>query len=386
MNKKTIWIFAECKDYYKLIYKLQYLNIFIYDINYSNNQIHLKINSNDFKRIKKYLISYNFKKESNTGIYSIIKKINDKKIFVSCILIGLIVFILLSNLVVKINIIHENKEIRELIKEELDEYGIKVLSFKKNYKELDKIRNEILDKYPDKLDWMEFEVNGMIINVKVEERIITDINKENKVCDLVAVKSGVINDILVTSGDILVNINDYVRKGDILATGIIKYNEEDKRYTCASGSVYATIWYTVSVSIPLNYYDYVETGDKKYNLIWENDGNKKKILKSRFENYNSKLHNIFHIFDFKLYLEEERETKKILKTYSEDEALEEGIKKAINSVKIKLNDNDEIIDKKVLKKTINDSKMDIEVFVIAKEVISAQKEVIIDHNNEEGID
>ena len=55
-------------------------------------------------------------------------------------------------------------------------------------------------------------------------------------------------------------------------------------------------------------------------------------------------------------------------------------------MKIKLNDNDEIIDKKVLKKTVNDSKMDIEVFVIAKEVISAQKEVVIDYNNEEGID
>ncbi len=386
MNRKIIWILADCKDYYKLIYKLQYINIFIYDIKYADNKIHLKINNDDYERIKKYLVSYNFKKESNTGIYKIIQKINDNKIFISCLMIGIIVFIVLSNLVVKINIIHENSEIRELIKEELDDYGVKVLSFKKNYKELDEIRNKILDKYPEKLDWMEFEVNGMIINVKVEERIITDINKENKVCDLVAVKPGVINDILVTSGDILVNINDYVREGDILATGIIKYNEEDKRYTCASGSVYATVWYTVSVTIPLNYYEYVETGNKKYNLIWENNGNKKKILKSRFENYNSKLNNIFHIFDFKLYLEEEKETEKILKTYSENEALEVGVEKAINNVKIKLNDNDEIIDKKVLKKTVNDSKMDIEVFVIAKEVISAQKEVVIDYNNEEGID
>ncbi len=385
MNKKIIWVKSKCNDYYKFIKKLQYLNLSIMDIKYINKIVYLKIEEKDLEKLEKYLVSYKFKKIKDLGIYNLIDKLKLNKIFLICLIFGIILFIICSNLVVKINIIHENKEIREIIADELNEYGIKVLSLKKSYKELDKIRQEILDKYPDKLDWMEFDVDGMIVNVRVEERIITDTTKKDKVCDLVATKSGIINDILVSEGDILVNINDYVREGDTLVSGIITYNEENKRYTCANGRVFATVWYTANVSIPFEYSEYIETGEKKYNFVWENAGNKKRILKDRFTSYNSSYKNLLSIFDFEFYVETQKETKKIIKTYTEEEALEEGIKKAIESIEVKLGEFDEIIDQKVLKKTVNDSTMDIEVFIIVKELISTQKEITIE-NIEEGIE
>ena len=385
MNKKIIWVKSKCNDYYKFIKKLQYLNLSIMDIKYINKIVYLKIEEKDLEKLEKYLVSYKFKKIKDLGIYNLIDKLKLNKIFLICLIFGIILFIICSNLVVKINIIHENKEIREIIADELNEYGIKVLSLKKSYKELDKIRQEILDKYPDKLDWMEFDVDGMIVNVRVEERIITDTTKKDKVCDLVATKSGIINDILVSEGDILVNINDYVREGDTLVSGIITYNEENKRYTCANGRVFAIVWYTANVSIPFEYSEYIETGEKKYNFVWENAGNKKRILKDRFTSYNSSYKNLLSIFDFKFYVETQKETKKIIKTYTEEEALEEGINKAIESIEVKLGEFDEIIDQKVLKKTVNDSTMDIEVFIIVKELISTQKEITIE-NIEEGIE
>ena len=381
MNK-VLWVKCKCDDYYKFINKIKYINIKILEIKYEQGYIYLKINSKYLEKLNKYLVSYKFRVVKVTGIYDILNKIKRNYIFCICLLIGTILFFIMSNMVVKINIIHENSEIREIIADELDEYGIKVLSFKKSYKELDKIRQEILDKYPDKLDWMEFDVDGMIINVRIEERIITDTSKDDLVCNLVAAKSGIINDIKVEQGEALVNINDYVKEGDILVTGVINYNEETKRTTCASGEIYATTWYTVDVKIPFEYSEYVETGKKKYNIVWENDGNKKQILRERFDSYNSYLKNVLKIFDFNLYVETEMETKKITKIYTEEEALEVGINKAIENVKIKLGEKDEIIDKKVLKKVVNNSTMDIEVFVIVKELISTQEEIIVD--TEEG--
>lgn len=381
MNK-VLWVKCKCDDYYKFINKIKYINIKILEIKYEQGYIYLKINSKYLEKLNKYLVSYKFRVVKEIGIYDILNKIKRNYIFCICLLIGTILFFIMSNMVVKINIIHENSEIREIIADELDEYGIKVLSFKKSYKELDKIRQEILDKYPDKLDWMEFDVDGMIINVRIEERIITDTSKDDLVCNLVAAKSGIINDIKVEQGEALVNINDYVKEGDILVTGVINYNEETKRTTCASGEIYATTWYTVDVKIPFEYSEYEETGKKKYNIVWENDGNKKQILRERFDSYNSYLKNILKVFDFNLYVETEMETKKITKTYTEVEALEVGINKAIENVKIKLGEKDEIIDKKVLKKVVNNSTMDIEVFVIVKELISTQEEIIVD--TEEG--
>lgn len=383
MNK-IIWVRSKCNDYYRFISKEQYLNINILDIKYENNYVYLKIDSKYLDKLNKYLVSYKFRVVNVTGIYKVIELLKKNYIFVICLFIGIILFLVFSNMIVKINIIHENKDIREIISDELDEYGITVLSFKKSYSELDKIREEILDKYPDKLDWMEFDVNGMVLNVRIEERIITDTTKEDKVCDLVATKSGVINDILVSEGEVKVNINDYVREGDTLVSGIITYNEEDKRYTCASGRIYATTWYTASVSIPLEYKEYVETGKKKYNIVWEVDGNKKKILKDRFTSFNSSLSNILRVFDFNLYVETQRETEEVIKTYTEEEALSVGINKAISSIEVTLGEFDEIIDKKVLKKYANNSTMDIEVFIIVKELISTEKEIILEEN-EEGI-
>lgn len=381
MNK-VLWVKCKCDDYYKFINKIKYINIKILEIKYEQGYVYLKIEDKYLEKLNKYLVSYKFSVVKETGVYDILNKIKRNYIFCICLLIGVILFFIMSNLVVKINIIHENSEIREIIADELDEYGIKVLSFKKSYKELDKIRQEILDKYPEKLDWMEFDVDGMIINVRIEERIITDTNKDDKVCNLVAAKSGIINDIKVEQGEVLVNINDYVNEGDILVTGVINYNEEMKRTTCASGEIYATTWYTVDVKIPFEYSEYVETGKKKYNIVWENNQNKHQILRERFDSYNSYLKNILKIFDFNLYVETEMETEKITKTYTEEEALEVGINKAIENVLIKLGEKDEIIDKKVLKKVVNNSTMDIEVFVIVKELISTEEEITVD--TEEG--
>ena len=350
MNKNIVWIESNCDNYYRLISKIESLSIKIYEVKYIDKRLYLKVTKKDYEKINKYIISYKFKIIRNTGINKFLDYIKKEKIFIISLLIGLIFFVCLKNMIFKINIIHENSSIRELIKDELDENGIKILRFKKSYKKLDEIRQKILDKHPDKLDWMEFEVKGMVINVKIEERIITDIKKDDRICDIVAKKNGVINEIKIEQGEGLVNINDYVKEGDVLIRGSVKYNEEDKRYTCASGEIYATTWYTGSISIPFKYYEYEKQNDKRYNIVWEYNDNKHEIFRNRLENYESNYKTLLKIFDFNLYIDKQVSVKKIEKEYSEEEALEIGINKVIETIEKKLTKKDTIIDKKVLNK------------------------------------
>lgn len=382
MFKKLIWIKSKCPNYYNFIKKLEYLNLKIEDIKYQDEYIYLKINYQDYQRLEKYLVSYKFTIVKYLGIYALINKVKRNHILVITLIGGLVAYLIFTNLIVEINVVHENKEIRDLIKEELEERNVKVLSFKKNYKTLTKIKEEIKDKYPDKIDWLEIEEHGMSYVVRVEERIITDTTQDNKTCDIVAVKNGRIKDILLYDGEALVDLDDYVREGDTLISGKIMYNEEEKRSICAKGEVYAEVWYTVDVSIPFNYKTSTKTGKSKYNLVWEVKNNKKTIFRKRFATYQSQYTNILKIFDFSLYLEKELETKEITNKYSEEEALEMGINKAISNIKKKIGEKDEIIDEKVLKKSLNDSTMDIEVFVITKELISQEK-ITTDLSNED---
>ena len=374
MNKHLIKVKTKCNNYYSFLKKIQYLNLSIYEIEYKDNYVYLKINNEDLTKLKKYLVSYKFQKEEDLGLFSLKKKIKQNHIFLIMVILGLILYSILTNLIVEINVFHENQDLRELIKEELDSYGVKVLSFKKSYKQLTKIKEAILEKYPDKIDWLEIETHGMAYDVKIEERIITDSKEENKICDIVAKKNGTIKHIKLEEGERVVDLNDYVREGDTLISGKIIYNNEEKRSICAKGEVYAEVWYTVDISIPFHYNEYQETEKKKYNIVWEVNNNKKRILKNRFTNFNSKYYNFLKIFNFKLYLEKEYETKEIKKEYGADEALEVALLKAKDSINKKIGEKDTIIDEKVLKKRINNSTMDVEVFVIVEELISTQKE------------
>lgn len=378
MNKHYIWIKTKCNDYYKFIKKVSFLNVTLIDLKYENKIIYLKVSLKDYEKLKKFLISYKFSKVKETGIYQLKDYLKKYQIFIICLILGLIFFFLTSNLIVEVNIIHENKEIRELLESELESYGIKVLSFKKSYDYLQEVKAKILEKYEDKLDWLEFVVDGMVYNVRVEERIITDTKKEEKLCHIVAAKDGTISGIKLYAGEASVGLNDYVKEGDILVTGILKYNEEIKSMTCASADIYAHTWYQASISIPFKTTEFTQTGQFKYNLVFNNKGHKTQILRPRYSTYESTYQKIFSLFGYELLIAKEYETKKKEITTNETEALEQALIKAEESVLIKLAEGSRVIDKKVLKKSINDSKMNIEVFLVVEELISKEQTFTIE--------
>ena len=184
MNYYFVLVRCKCNDYYKFIKKIASLNISIYDVKYEKKYLYFKVSNKNLEKLNKYLKSYHFEKVNNLGLNKIFDYLVKYKELVICFIIGFMFLVVASNLIVDVRIIHENKEIRELLLDELEELGVKKLTFKKSYGRLQEIKEYLLDKYPDRLDWLEFEVDGMIYNVKVEERIITDTSKNNQKCHL----------------------------------------------------------------------------------------------------------------------------------------------------------------------------------------------------------
>ena len=358
----------------RFINKCNKYNIELFNIKYINkNKIIVKINENDFENIK----VYNYYSEINIykrlGLLGLKEKIINLKYFFIVFLICLISMYLSSNIILKINVIHSNKRIRELVKEELYSYGIKKYNYKKNFNELEDIKNKILDNNKDKLEWLSITNVGMTYVIRVEERIITNIKEKYEYCNIISKSESLITNIYSESGEILVNTNDIVKKDDILISGNIMLNEESKGYTCASGIIKGKVWYNTNININRNYIKRKYTGKRRFNFTFKN-----KILRSnKYTNYEKKY--LINTKLFTLYKELEFINKEY--SYSEKEGIDKALNEVVDKFNTKLGKNGEVIETKIINKNISKDKINVDVFVVTEEVISKQVKLDINENN-----
>ncbi len=355
----------------EVIVKLNKLNVDIKNIIYEKDGLTLEVLAKDLKRIKKYLFSIKIDIIDEIGIFKLKKIIRRNALFLVSIIFGILVFLILNNVIVEVNVIHENSDLRKMIKEDLAEFGVTPLSFKKSYDDYENIIEEIKNRHKEQIEWLEIDAVGMVINIRVEERIINNYEESSGYCHIIAKKSGIVKKILTKKGVNLVTINDFVNKGDILISGEVTLNEEVKSEGCAYGEVYAEVWYQVSANLPLNYEEKEETGKMRYNLMVKNN-TEHVILKSRIKNKEVKNILLFKLGSWEFYLQKEYEVNVIKKKYTDKEAMDVIKKLIYEKLKIQGSNIDKIINEKVLKKTINNDNLDIDMFVAIEEQIGVK--------------
>lgn len=356
----------------KTIKFLSSLNINLYEVKISSNKLILKITIEDYNRLKKLI---NCQKIKDYGLKEQIKKLFQNTIFLYIAMIFLFSVFICTNLTAKIIVIHSNPELRNLLTKELASYNIKSLSFKKNYQKIQTIKKEILHKYQEQLEWLEIFREGMNYVVKVQDRIITNIEPMPNYCDVIAKKDGIIKRIVPINGETITDLNKYVREGDTLITGKIIANEEMKTTTCAQGLIYAETWYQISISMPKEEIIKSYTDKKRYNLFIESNNFSWKIFRSRLDKFDTTNNLLLKIGDYKLYLQQEQEYE-IKKENLTDKEIISKINEEINlKLKTKLKEDYKILSQKVLKKSINDSTIYMEVFVTVEEQIGMTKQM-----------
>ena len=379
------YLYLKIKDYQKekLILKLSQINIRIYDIYQKDDYIFFKVNIKDYEKINKYLNYLEIKKDRFLGINKIIYNLKKYKYSFLGILVSIIIIFIFSFIIVDIKIIHEDKDLVTIINYELENYGIKKFSFAKSYDELAKIKKAIKERHLDKIDWLEINKEGMHYIVRVEERIITNIKPKDNYCHIIAKKDGVIQSINIIKGEQKVLLNDYVKKGDIIISGDINLDSSSVNKTCASGKIYAEVWYEVNVNVPLVYYEKIKTGKKRNNIIINYKDIDYIIFKNRIENYESQKKIIFDALGIKISLRKDEEIIKKKKVYSEKEAIKLGISKAEEKINIMLEKKEYIKEEKVLQKQTNNSTINLDIFIVAVENIA--EKVVLKEEDSDGI-
>ena len=368
--KTTYYIKIKGKNIERFIKRLISVDIELLEIKYLKyDEIVVKIYKKNFEKIEEIKTIYDLDIVEYTGFYKYKELLKKNKLIVISIILSFIFILYLSNTIFYIDVIHNDKNIRELIKEELSENGIRIYSLKKDYKYINKVKNKIMEKHKDKIEWLEIESSGTRYIVKVEERKINDINGNNEPRNLVAKKDAVILSIEASDGVIVKNKNDYVKKGDIIVSGNIDLNGEIKKIVPATGKVYGEVWYKLTIEYPLNYTERKVTGETK------------KVYTFKFMSLNISLYNNYLVTKEKILYKNKtipfsivKQTKnKILninQTLTKEETINKAIEVGLDKIKSKLNDNEYIIDTKKLKVETNNSKIILELFVSVCEDIT----------------
>lgn len=368
--KTTIEIKAKGKNIERFIKRLISLDIELLEIKYIKyNEIIVKIFETDLEQIEQVKTIYDIELINYYGLKKYMDIIKKNKLIILTIIFSFGFILYLSNTIFSIDVIHNDKNIRELILNELKENDIKIYSNVKNYKYINKVKQKILNKYKDKIEWLEIENSGTKYIVRLEERKINNIENTSTPRNLVASKNALIISVEASSGEIIRNKNDYVRKGDIIVTGDIKLNETVKNKVSALGKVYGEVWYKVVVEYPLKYNEEKITNDVKNTYSIKFLNNKISLYNKYFTTKESILYQD-KVIPFIILKEKKNKVVNIEQTLTKDEAINKAIDVSTEKMKSKLSDNEYIIDTKKLKVEANESKIILELFFTVCEDIT----------------
>ena len=334
----------------------------------------LEIEEEYFEKIKKIAPTYQISILKRTGIAYLIHLYKTKKIFLYSIIFSFLIIILLTNIVFSIRVVETDKEIKNMILTDLAENGIKKFSFKVSYKKKEAIREKILAKEKDYLEWLEIEEIGTMYQVKLIRRINNPKEKALKPRSIIAKKKGRITRIEADYGEVIAKKNDVVDKGDTLISGLIKNKEEIKTKVAAKGKVYAEVWYQVNLNLPTIYQEETKTGNQK-NILEILFLDKNIFISELFKYQNSinKEKVIYHnnLIPFRISFTKKEEINIKQVTYQNKSSQKEIEQLAIKKLKQRLGNDIKILSINVLKKKTSADRIEVELFFKVEEDITS---------------
>lgn len=380
MFKSKINVKVTGKNIERFIRKLYHHQVEILKLSYPNYKtVILTIYAKDYKTVMDLKTIYEIDMIDSSGMLKVRKKIKVNRFLLIGLALGLFLLYFLSNVIFSIEIVHTNKELRTLLLKELENHGIHQYSTKKSFKQLEAIKENIVNQNRDKIEWLEIEAVGTKYVIRVEMRKKGEIKPEIEKRNVVASKSAIIRKVEASKGEIIRNTNDYVKTGEVVISGDLKLNEESKEYVPAEGKVYGEVWYKVTVSYPFAYREVRKTGKKQTAYTFQFLNKKIQLYPWNYYKTSERKTNslLSHSFlPIALLKEQQMETVEIDEINTEDEAIKKAETLARKKMSSQLSDKEEIISQKNLKVEVKESKIILEVFFTVLEDITSYQNIM----------
>lgn len=383
--KSKIKLIITGKNINRFIIRLNNNNIDILKSNQINKeQIEIIIYEKDLEKVIKLKTIYNIEKKEEYGLIKIKKEINKNKYIIISMILGYALLIFLCNIIYEVDIIHNDEETRNFLKQELKSYGIKEKTLKKDYKKIEQIKKEIINKNRDKIEWLEIETIGTKYVVRVETRIIKEQEQQPNNRNIIAKKDAIIKKIEAEQGQIIKEINNYVKKGDIVISGNIYVENEIKNTVPAQGKIYGETWYEINISYPFIYNETKLTNNKKKVITIKILNKTIELTKNKFKNKKIEEKPIIknNLIPISITLQNQTEQNVIEQILTKEEALEKAEQLGIEKIKSNLKENEYIINHKILNTNIKENELELNMFFAVYEDITDYETIIKEENIE----
>ncbi|WP_159883843.1 sporulation protein YqfD [Paenibacillus puerhi] len=248
----------------RLVNMLSEKRMSVWDIRYvDENRVIFHVTVRDFFRLRPLLrgTGSRLRIRGKEGLPFWLDKLEQRKFFAIGLLGFVIGIYLLSSLVWQVKVEGNEKLEAERILQAAREEGIFRMQWKFKLRQPSELSRGLQSRLPEAA-WIGVEVRGTHVLVKVVEARIPVKPPLMNPRHLVASKSALVTDIFAEKGRPLVKPNTYVRKGDILISGILG-DEIHTQTVVASGEVKGIVWYKPTVEVPLTRQYKVYTGESK---------------------------------------------------------------------------------------------------------------------------
>ena len=332
--------------------------IFLWNIKRRNSTtISMNLGISDFKKVRGICKKTQCKTKINrkSGLPFVFEKYKKRKIFYILILIIIIFIVISSNFIWNIEIKGLDKINSSELLEELEKNGLSIGMVKRKVN-----TNEIINKIRlirNDISWMEINLKGTnaIVSIVEAEKKPT-LLEEDKFCDIISDKRGIIEKITVEKGTSLVKKGDIVEEGTPLIGGYMEGKYTEKRFVHAKGEIIAKVWYTKKQKSEFVREEKILTGKEEKRCSIKFNNFTINLYKSipNFKKYDkineSKNIKLFSNFYLPIILQKDvyKEIDYQKKSYGKDE-----LKKIIIKELEEEFQNDNIQDEKVLNKIVN---------------------------------
>ena len=177
------------------------------------------------------------------------KKIN----IIGAISLALTLFVC-NQFIFKVEIIGNNPDTTKLVNEVLKDNQIGIGDLKKSYQELNVIYDQLKASFKGKIDYLNIYQEGGVLFVKYTNSVGAK-EVEKNFQNIYASKDGVIQKIDVSSGNIMVKVNQYVKKGDLLVSNTITSTSEENKIIATDGKIMAYTYMTYQAEIDVKKMD-----------------------------------------------------------------------------------------------------------------------------------